>query len=333
MTRRETGRAIGYMLIAAFFFCFTEICLKELNHALHPVELNFSRYLLAGLLLWPVSCHEIRRRQGHISRHQWLRFHLLGFVGITIVGPLYQLAAVRLNAGLTSVLFSTTPVFIAVLAAIILHERLSRWQLGALLVELAAILILIHPSSLTLDPLGLLFLAVTVFCYSLYAVWGKEDMNTLGSVTVTSYSFLCGGMQLLLLALLSHLPFIRDSLIFYGWETYAAIPLFSGYTLANAGWVLLLYFGVTLGAYLCWFKAMEYGSTALGSLTYFIKPALSPVFAWLILGEIIDRSMAAGMTAMLIGAALGIIGTTRHPSTEPVIVKSERMSYHESIFK
>lgn len=179
----------------------------------------------------------------------------------------------------------------------------------------------------------MLFLAVTVFCYSLYAVWGKEDMNTLGSVTVTSYSFLCGGMQLLLLALLSHLPFIRDSLILYGWETYAAIPLFSGYTLANAVWVLLLYFGVTLGAYLCWFKAMEYGSTALGSLTYFIKPALSPVFAWLILGEIIDRSMAAGMAAMLIGAALGIIGTTRHPSTEPVIVKSERMSYHESIFK
>lgn len=326
MTRQKTGRALVYMLIAAFFFCFTEICLKELNHALHPVELNFSRYLLAGLLLWPASRHEIRRRQGYISRHQWLRFQLLGFVGITIVGPLYQLAAVRLNAGLTSVLFSTTPIFIAVLSAVILHDRLNRWQLGSLLVELAAIVILVHPSSLTLDTLGLLFLAVTVFCYSLYAVWGKEDMNQLGSVTVTACSFLCGGLQLFLLALASHLPFIRDSLIAGGWGAYAAIPLFSGYTPANAGWVLLLYLGVTLGAYLCWFKAMEYGSTSLGSLTYFIKPAVSPVFAWLILGEIIDLPMAAGMMVMLLGAALGIIGTTRHKDRELVaIVKSERM--------
>ena len=80
MTRRETGRAIGYMLIAAFFFCFTEICLKELNHALHPVELNFSRYLLAGLLLWPC---ELPRNPAAPRAYQptpVAPFHLLGFV-------------------------------------------------------------------------------------------------------------------------------------------------------------------------------------------------------------------------------------------------------------
>ncbi len=318
--------AVLSMLAAALLFCFTEISLKELNSSLHPVELNFSRYLLAGLLLWPISRRQAKVRQFHIGRRQWLRFQLLGFIGITLVGPLYQLAAVRLNAGLTSVLFSTTPVFIAVLAAFILHEHLGRLQLVSLLVELAAIVILIRPGSFSLDPLGLLFLAVTVFCYSLYAVWGKEDMGLFGSVTVTSYSFLCGGLQLFLLALLSHLPFLADWLTASGLGTYAAIPLFSGYSLAKAGWVLLLYLGVTLGAYLCWFKAMEYGSTALGSLTYFIKPALSPIFAWLILGEVIDLPMAAGMGTMLIGAAFGLAGSRRAAAkTVPALTKTERM--------
>lgn len=303
--------AILYMLTAAFFFCFTEICLKKLNGSLNSIELNFSRYLLAGVVLLPVSIKESVKKKRKIRIEQWKWFMLLGFIGITIVGPFYQIAAALLQAGVTSVIFSCNPIFIAVLAGPILKERISSHQLAAFAVEIFAILILINPFHITLNRSGLAFLFITVLCYSLYAVLGKKQIRALGSVTVTAYSFLCGGLQLLALALLSHVPAVSNFLASHGLEQYAGISILGGYSAENLGWVILLYFGVTIGAYLCWFKAMEYGSTALGSLTYFIKPALSPILAWLFVGEAITGRLVLGILCMLIGAVLSMIKDTR----------------------
>lgn len=41
-------KALLYMLAAALLFCFTEISLKKLNGSINSIEVNFSRYLLAG---------------------------------------------------------------------------------------------------------------------------------------------------------------------------------------------------------------------------------------------------------------------------------------------
>ena len=52
---------------------------------------------------------------------------------------------------------------------------------------------------------------------------------------------------------------------------------------------------------------MEVGSITLGSLTYFIKPSLSPLFAWFFVGEAITFQMALGMGLMLLGARIALI--------------------------
>lgn len=51
---------------------------------------------------------------------------------------------------------------------------------------------------------------------------------------------------------------------------------------------------------------MECGSTFLGSLTYFVKPALSPFMAWLFLGEAITGRILAGVFLMLLGAGISL---------------------------
>ena len=91
-----------------------------------------------------------------------------------------------------------------------------------------------------------------------------------------------------------------------GLPQFAAVSLFGGYSLNILGWVIVLYFGVTLGAYLCWFKAMEHGSTFLGSLTYFVKPAVSPSMAWIFLGEAVTARIAAGIVLLLVSAAVSL---------------------------
>lgn len=51
---------------------------------------------------------------------------------------------------------------------------------------------------------------------------------------------------------------------------------------------------------------MECGSTFIGSLTYFIKPALSPFFAWIFLGEVITGRVVLGVALMIFGALLSL---------------------------
>lgn len=299
-------KPVLYMVTAAFLFCFTEIALKILNGSLNALELNFSRYFLAGALLLPVGLSELRRRQKKLTWGHFGWFQFLGLIGITLVGPFYQLAAGRLQANITSILFSLNPMCIALLAWLILREPLSRHQAAGLFLGMLSMLVLLNPFHMTLDPAGLLLLFLAVAGYSLYAVIGRKLIGELGSVLVTAGSFLCGGIQLFLLALLTHVPAVAAFLRQAGLPQFAAVSLFGGYSLDILGWVIVLYFGVTLGAYLCWFKAMEHGSTFLGSLTYFVKPAVSPFMAWIFLGEAVTARIAAGIVLLLVSAAVSL---------------------------
>ena len=302
----EKKKALLYMLAAALLFCFTEISLKKLNGSINSIEVNFSRYLLAGILLLPAGIKERKRRRVRLGRRHIQWFFLLGFIGIALVGPLYQLATVYLDAGVTGVIFSINPICIGILAAFLLKEPISSQQAVGFRLAFAAILVIVDPFHVSMDPIGLFLLGLTVLFYSLYAVLGKKMTDELGSADMTAGSFICGGLQLFLFAAASHVPLLSDFARQAGFPGFADIPLFSGYTLKNLPWVLILYVGVTLGAYYFWFQAMEYGSVAIGGMTYFIKPVLTPFFALLVLGEGISGRMMTGILLMLAGAAISL---------------------------
>ena len=304
MTKNQ--KAIFCMLLAGILFSLTEVAMKKINADLNGVQVNATRYFLCGLALMPWSRAQLKVRSTTMTAAQMKLCTLLGFFGIFIVGPLYQMASATLGAANTGVIFSSTPLFIIMLAALILHTPVTRRESIALALQVLAIAILVDPFHMTMDPVGVAALLLCVVCYSLYAVGGKKLMHALGSITVTAWSFFWGGVQLLLVAGMSHIPAVAQYLTAHGFANYAYVPLFTGYTWANLSWVLLLYIGITLVAFLSWFLAIEWGGVALGSLTYFIKPALSPVFALIFVGEPITAKMLTGMALMISGAFVAL---------------------------
>ncbi len=287
------------MLLAGILFSLTEVAMKKINADLNGVQVNATRYFLCGLALMPWSRAQLKVRSTTMTAAQMKLCALLGFLGIFIVGPLYQMASVTLGAANTGVIFSSTPLFIIMLAALLLHVSVTKRESIALALQVLAIAILVDPFHMTMDPAGVAAMLMCVVCSSLYAVGGKKLMPVLGSITVTAWSFFWGGIQLLLVAGMSHIPAVAQYLAAHGFANYACVPLFTGYTWANLPWVLLLYIGITLVAFLSWFLAIEWGGVALGSLTYFIKPALSPVFALIFVGEPITTKMLIGMVLMI----------------------------------
>ncbi len=56
-----------------------------------------------------------------------------------------------------------------------------------------------------------------------------------------------------------------------------------------------------------YFLAMEYEPASVVSLVYFFKPALAPVLAWMVHGEIVSTNMLVGIVLIVAGSLCAII--------------------------
>ena len=146
------------------------------------------------------------------------------------------------------------------------------------------------------------------------------SVNYAGS-SVAAVLFSCnpvfGSLILLVLILLSHVPALAQALIGAGLSDFANIPIFAGYTLQNLPYVLFVSVGVAGIGFCCYFLAMEYQPASVVSLVYFFKPALAPVLAWMVHGEVISRDMLIGIVLIVAGSLCAII---------PGILESKRVA-------
>ena len=115
----------------------------------------------------------------------------------------------------------------------------------------------------------------------------------------------------------SHIPALAQMLTGAGLSEFANIPIFAGYTLQNLPYVLFVSVGVAGIGFCCYFLAMEYQPASVVSLVYFFKPALAPVLAWMVHGEIIAPNMLLGIVLIVAGSLCAII---------PGILEAKRVS-------
>ena len=125
---------------------------------------------------------------------------------------------------------------------------------------------------------------------------GKRQCARFGGLVVTCFGFLFGAAEMIALAGLTHIPSLAASLTAAGLDTFASIPFFTGYTLANLPIVLFIYIGVTGIGFTCYFLAMEVTSAQTTSLV-----------AFLVLHEAIPGNMLAGIACILCGSLVSIL--------------------------
>jgi drug/metabolite transporter (DMT)-like permease len=117
-------------------FVATKVALREL----HPVALVWIRFamgvvVLGGAVLW-------RRQLEAVGAKELAYFSLLGIIGITFHQWLQSNGLVTSQATTTGWIIATTPLFIALLGTMFLHERLGRAAIvGILLASLGVLLV------------------------------------------------------------------------------------------------------------------------------------------------------------------------------------------------
>lgn len=308
----STNRKQGYLCIAitTVFFSLMEIVLKFIGGDLNPVQVTFSRFLFGGLVLLPFAVKLLRQlaeQDVYMEKADLQYFAFLGTVGIVVSMTLYQLATVHANASVVAVLFSSNPLFVMLLAYLILKEPIHLRNIVALLLDVVGIICIIDPLHMDAEVAGVVLTLSATLLFAFYTVLGKRKCYKFGGLVVTCFGFLFGSIELIALAALGHIPAVADFLIAHGLQIFANVPFLAGYSWQNLPMVLFVYLGVTGLGFASYFTAMEKTSANTAALVFFFKPVLAPILAFLILHEEIPFHMIIGILFILCGSMTNIL--------------------------
>lgn len=296
-----------YIVLCAAIFSFVEVALKFTAGMFHPMQVTVLRFLIGGAVLLPFALRSMRAHGARFTRSDAGFFALLGFLFVCIAMTVYQLAVVYAPASVVAVLFSCNPIFITVLAGLILREPIRKNHVLALCLEALAVFIIVDPLHARLDSRGVAFALLSAALFALYSVFGKKRSARFGGIAVTSLCSLFGGTEMLLLLLLGHTGAGRALYGALGLTIYADVPILSTLTARSLPWLLYLGAINTGLGFVFHMLAMEKTSAQTASLIFFLKPMLAPLFALAFIHEEIRLNMWLGILCFLIGSGIAIL--------------------------
>lgn len=252
-----------YIILTTLFFSSMEISLKTVTNDFNPLQITLSRFFVGGLVLLPFAVKRLRALSLSITKSDLKYFAFLGFMCVVVSMSLYQLAVLNTKASVVAVLFSCNPVFVMLLAYLILKEKIYRHNVISLILEVLGIIVIINPLHTKLTLSGIFLTLSSAIIFSMYTVFGKRKTLKFGGIVVTCFSFIFGSLEMLILVLLTKINFIADILNKNKLHVFANIPIFSGYTLHNMPIMIYVFVFVTGVGYALYFMAMEATSTSL----------------------------------------------------------------------
>ncbi|WP_280527954.1 DMT family transporter [Companilactobacillus alimentarius] len=294
-------------MIPTFLFSSMEIALKIAGGQFNPIELNFIRFLIGGLALLPFTIHYLKKNNVSLTKSDFGRIALTGFVIVVLSMTLYQLSIGMTTASVIAIMLSANPIFGLIIGFIFLREKLSRTNVLALILTLVGLLIIINPLHLS-GAMGIMLGLLSSIIFGIYGVMSRVNGNKIGlnGLSMTCLAFLFGSGELGILMGLSHLPIAQR--IPSGYSEFINIPFFKGISLQTLPLILYISVLVTGVAFGLYFVSMEKVGILQASLIFLVKPALAPVLSLIILGEAMKANTIVGIVVILLGSLVTLMG-------------------------
>lgn len=296
-----------YIVLCAVIFSTMEIALKFVHGVFAPMQITVLRFLVGGILLLPFAARTMKKRGAVLRRADLGFFAMTGFLCVAVSMVFYQMAVTCTKASVVAVIFSCNPIFVTVLAWLILREDIHRNHILALALELLAVVIIIDPLHASLDPTGALLAIAAALFFALYSVIGKKRTARFGGIAVTCMSFLFGASELLVLLLLGRTARFGGFYAALGLDIFVDVPILAGIPVSALPALAYICAVNSAAGYVCHMKALEKTSAHEASLIFFLKPMLAPVFALVFLHEEITANMLLGIVCFLVGSGISVL--------------------------
>lgn len=255
-----------------------------------PMTLLTLRFGLATTVAWALAW---------MSGEEWPRgktlaaLALVGLVNNALYLSLSYVGMGHVPSGLTAVVVSANPILTAVLASVVLEERLNPRKLFGLGLGVAGVaLILRHRVAAGVDDAAQLLWPIGALAALSGGAILFKLMARRGAIATGGFAGLAVQLAAATLAMAGPAWTFEGGL-----SAIDATPIF---------WASLLFQAIpaSIAAYWIWFRLLHVCSATAASAWHFLMPPLGLLFGWMLLGEKVLWVDLAGIVPVAIGIAL-----------------------------
>jgi drug/metabolite transporter (DMT)-like permease len=286
---QKLGNAPYLLLVgAAFFWGGNAVAGKFLADSLPPVTISFIRLTIGVMIMSPVIIRLLRRDMAALR----VNFKLLLFLAVTGVIGFNLLIYWALNyttAINATLLNSTSPLFIFLLSALLIGEKMELKYWVSMGLSMFGVLIVITQGSfermLSFQfNIGDLIMVLAVISWALYSIYIKKISGMLPSLAIFGFTLAIGFMVMI--------PAVAIEL--------SIVPLGE---VDLADWSALLYIGIfpSICSFLLWNRAVTMIGPSKASISLNLIPVFGTVAAFFFLGEVITIPQIIGGCLVFIG--------------------------------
>jgi len=275
-----------HSVLSAGTYLFAKRALLELS----PFEVALARFTLAAAIYSVL----LLRRPQRVARADLVRLTVLGFIAIPVNQGFFLYGLSLTTPGHAALLYAMTPVFVFVLALLRREERSSGWKSAGIATAFAgAAVVLVGRGQLSGEIeasralLGDLLVLLAVVAWAVYAVWGKPYAERYGVVTTTGITIVTGTLL-----------YLPVGIFFSRAADFRA--------LSGAGWGSIAYLVVltSVVSYLLYYWALAREDASRVAIWSNTQPVLTALLAWMVYGDPLTPSFAAGGLLVIAGVAM-----------------------------
>jgi drug/metabolite transporter (DMT)-like permease len=295
--RLRTAWYFLLLALASLMWSAQGTAVKVLDRKMGPIAITFLPFYITTLLFVPllISSRKDNRSAVRPSASDWGRFVIAGVAGQVLaqLGMTWGISKSLASNG--AILNLLIPVFSAVLASLMLKERLTRLRVIALSIGLVGVFLMSTGDWKQASfgqmhfLLGNLLILAGCLGSSFYNVYCKGLMQRFTEIEILIYSYITASLASLPLLIWVE-PFSFRTFLQFDWQSWAAFAFLAFFM-----------YGASM---LLFFKALQHLDVTTASTSLYLVPVFGVLLAAGLLGERLNLLSIAGAAVVLAATLL-----------------------------
>lgn len=227
----------------------------------------------------------------HIGKKQWRDAIILGALLMAGGQGILTWGAQYLPSGITGLLNSTVPLWVAILALVIFKRHLSKLPILGLCAGFGGLMLLVAPSLSTgeLSPVGTTALIISSVLWALGSLYSTKSRLPVGVLASSGMIMITGGLMLTAISL--------------------SLGEYRGLELSGISWqssiaLVYLILIVTVIGFTDFYWLLRVTTPSLANTFAYVSPVIAVILGWALLHESITSTTVIAMVVILMGVAL-----------------------------